>query len=194
MNPAQKALALVLKVFDKAIYTIIFLCIAGFVTLAFLQVFCRFILNDSLTWSEELCRYLFVWMVFLGAGVGILHKRHIIIDIVPNLIPGSARKYYDVAINVLILAFTVLLMRYGLVFAQRGMRQNSPAMQIPLGYVYGGIILGGAVMFINTVRVTLAGFLEGVKPEPEPEPQLEMSQEEFNKLLGIETGKESDNA
>lgn len=184
---------LALKMFDKAIYGIIFLCIAGFVTLAFLQVFCRFILNDSLTWSEEMCRYLFVWMVFLGAGVGVLHRRHIIIDIVPNMIPAGVKKYYNVAIGLLIIVFTLFLMRYGLVFAQRGMRQNSPAMQIPLGYIYGGIILGALVMLINTIRVTLADFMEGVGAEPEPEAVPEMSQEEFNKLLGIEAEEKKEN-
>ncbi len=190
----NKTLQPVLKAFDRAVYAMVFLCIAGFVTLAFLQVFCRFVLNDSLTWSEEMCRYLFVWMVFLGAGVGVLHRRHIIIDIVPNMIPASVKKYYNIVISLLIIAFTLLLMRYGLVFAQRGMRQNSPAMQIPLGYIYAGIILGAFVMLVNTVRVTLADFMEGVGAEPEPEAQPEMSQEEFNRLLGLEKEKEADNA
>ncbi len=180
----------VLRVFDKAVYAVIFLCIAGFVSLAFLQVFCRFVLNDSLTWSEEMCRYLFVWMVFLGTGVGLLHRRHITIDIVPNMIPKAGRKYYNAAIDILILAFTVYLMRYGYIFAMRGMRQGSPAMQLPLGYIYLGIVLGGAVMFVNTIRVMLAEFLAVPPAEPEEAPQPEMTQEEFNRILGLELDKE----
>lgn len=176
------------RAFDRVVQIMIFLCIAGFVTVSFSQVFCRFILNNSIAWAEEMCRYLFVWMVFLGAGIGILHRRHILIDIVPNMIPEGIKKYYTAATDMLILAFTVLLMYYGWIFTQRGMRQFSPAMQIPLGYVYSGIIIGGAVMSINTLRVLLAGlFAAPVESEPEAAPKPEITQEAFNKLLGIET-------
>lgn len=64
-----------LRWFDLVIDFLMIGCSIGFVTLAFAQVVCRFLLNSSLTWSEELCRYLFVEMVFLGAGVCILEKK-----------------------------------------------------------------------------------------------------------------------
>lgn len=182
-----------LRIFDRLVYTVIFLCIAGFVTLSFTQVFFRFVLNNSITWSEEMCRYLFVWMVFLGSGIGLLHRRHITIDIVPNLIPQNAKRFYNALIDLIVIAFTVCLIRYGIVFAQRGMTQNSPAMQIPLGYVYSGIVIGGAVMLVNALRSMLADlFALPVEAEPEPAPEPEMSQEEFNRLLGIDTGKKED--
>lgn len=183
-----------LRIFDKAVYAVIFLCIAGFVALSFAQVFCRFILNDSLVWSEELCRYLFVWMVFLGAGVGVLYRKHITIDIVPNLVTGPARKYYLLALDLLVIAFTVYLIRYGYVFAEKAMRQRSPAMQIPLGYVYAGILVGGAVMLINAFRAMFAAFFEVPAAESEPAAAPEMSQDEFNRLLGMEKGGEDRHA
>ena len=190
---------LVFRVFDRTVQILMFLCIAGFVAAAFAQVVCRFGLNDSLTWSEEFCRYLFVWMVFLGAGIGILHRRHVTIDIVPNLIPEKGKKIYGFAIDLLIAVFSVMLMYYGYRFAEKGMRQNSPAMQIPLGYVYSGVVLGGAVMLINTLRVMAADlFAVPVAAAPEPEPEPEMTQDEFNRLLGIEAkagdGKENGDA
>ena len=79
--------------FDLVIDVLMILCSVGFVTLAFAQVVCRFVLNSSLTWSEELCRYLFVEMVFLGAGVCVLEKKHASVDIIVNLLPAGARKY-----------------------------------------------------------------------------------------------------
>lgn len=182
------------RVFDRAVQTALFLCIAGFVVICFAQVICRVGLNNSIVWAEEACRYLFVWMVFLGAGIGLLHRRHITIDIVPNLIPKSARKYYNALIDLLILAFAAAIVYYGWLFAARGMRQVSTAMQIPLGYVYSGVVIGGIIMIINNLRIMLAElFAVPVEPEPEQQPEPEMTQEEFNRLLGIETaGKDAD--
>lgn len=182
------------RIFDRTIQSAVFLCVLGFVVFAFLQVISRFIFNFSIAWTEELCRYLFVWMVFLGAGIGVLQRKHIAVDIVPNLVPDRYRKYYNVLLDLMIIAFCLLLIRYGAVFASKAMRQRSPAMQIPLGYVYYGIILGGAVMLINAVRSMLSSFFALPEPETEPEPAPEMSQEEFNKLLGLETGEENKNA
>ncbi len=177
------------RIFDRALQTLLFLCIAGFVIIAFSQVVARFGLNHSIPWAEEACRYLFVWMVFVGSGMGILHRRHIMIDIVPNLIPKEGRKYYNAVIDLLLIAFTILLIRYGYAFAMRGMSQRSPAMQIPLGYIYSGIVLGAVIMFVNTIRVLCADlFAAPVVSAPEPAPTLEMTQSEFNQILGIETG------
>lgn len=187
----------VFRVFDRGMQFVIFCCIAGFVAISFSQVFCRLILNNSIPWAEELCRYLFVWMVFIGAGIGILHRRHIMIDIIPNMIPAGLKKYYNAAIDVLILVFTGFLIYYGYLFVERGMRQNSPALQLPLGYIYGGIVIGSAVMLINTLRAMLTDiFAVPLVDEPEPAPEPEMTQDEFNKLLGIEVenGKGNDNA
>ena len=179
----------VFRWFDRAVYFVMFLCIAGFVAIAFVQVISRFMLNHSLYWSEEMCRYMFVWMVFLASGIGLLHRRHITIDVVPNLVPKSVKKYYNALIDLLIIAFSILIICYGYGFAQRGMRQGSPAMQIPLGYIYYGIVVGGAVMLINCLRAMLGDlFALPVDPEPEEKIEPEMTQEEFNRLLGIETG------
>ena len=184
----------ILRVFDRVILSFIFFCVFGFVLFAFLQVLSRFVFNFSIAWTEEICRYLFVWMVFLGAGVGVLHRKHIAVDIVPNLIPEGLRKYYNVFLDLLVIVFCVLLIRYGIVFAERAMHQRSPAMQIPLGYVYYGIIIGGLVMLINGFRSMLSSFIVIPDLENKAASQPEMSQEEFNKLLGIETEKENDNA
>lgn len=188
----EASMKTILRLFDNAILAIIFLCILGFVVFAFLQVTSRFAFNFSIAWTEELCRYLFVWMVFLGAGVGVLRRKHIAVDIVPNLIPTRMRKYYNVFLDLLIVVFCILLIRYGAAFSAKAMQQRSPAMQIPLGYIYYGIIAGGAVMLINAIRSMLSSFLALPTVETGAELQPEMSQEEFNRLLGLETGKGGD--
>ena len=138
--------------FDLVIDVLMILCSVGFVTLAFAQVVCRFLLNSSLTWSEELCRYLFVEMVFLGAGVCVLEKKHASVDIIVNLLPAGARKYYQSVLDFLVVVTGTLIMYFGFRFACGAVGQTSPALQIPYQYIYAGIVFGGAILVIDGLR------------------------------------------
>lgn len=146
--------------FDLVIDVLMVLCSVGFVVLAFAQVFCRFVLNSSLPWSEELCRYLFVEMVFLGAGVCILEKKHASVDIIVNAVPGKAKRYYQAALDLVVAATGVLLTVYGYQFALGAVGQTSPALRLPYVYIYSGIVLGGIVFTVDAARnlyTTLTG-------------------------------------
>lgn len=140
------------RVFDLIVDSLMVICSVGFVVLAFAQVFCRFVLNSSLTWSEEVCRYLFVQMVFLGAGVCILEKKHASVDIIVNAVPKKIRKYYQAALDSIVVITGVLLTFFGYRFAVGAVGQTSPALKIPFQYVYAGIVLGGIVFTVDALR------------------------------------------
>ncbi len=61
--------------------------LAVMVVVVFLQVIFRFVIRSSLPWSEELARYLMVWIVFLGASIGVKRKSHIGVEAVVALLP-----------------------------------------------------------------------------------------------------------
>ncbi|MCL2618695.1 MAG: TRAP transporter small permease [Defluviitaleaceae bacterium] len=165
----------VLYYFDRSVEIVMFFCVAGFASVAFTQVFFRYALNNSIPWAEELCRYLFVWLVFLGAGLGVVNRSHIAVDAIPNLIPKRFKKYYQVMIDVAVLVVSVLLLRYGYTLAMLNFEQSSPALQIPIGYVYFGIIVGAVIMIVNSLRVIVAG-LWGVSATTE-RPSAAMSEQ-----------------
>lgn len=148
------------RIFDLAIDLLMVLCSVGFVVLAFAQVVCRFVLNSSLSWSEELCRYLFVEMVFLGAGVCILEKKHACVDILVNALSGGVKKYYQAVLDLVVVVTGVLLTVFGYKFAAGAVGQTSPALKIPYVYIYSGIVLGGMVFTVDAMRnlyTTLTG-------------------------------------
>lgn len=140
------------RIFDLFVDALMIICSVGFVALAFAQVICRFVLNSSLTWSEEACRYLFVEMVFLGAGVCILEKKHASVDIIVNAVPAGARKYYQAVLDLVVVATGVLLTVFGYKFAVGAAGQTSPALKIPFPYIYSGIVLGGLVFTVDALR------------------------------------------
>ena len=76
---------------DLVVETVAAALLLSTVVIALIQVFCRYVLNNSLSWPEEMAKFAFVWFVFLGAAMVTRRSRHIVIDLVPrSLSPGHA--------------------------------------------------------------------------------------------------------
>jgi C4-dicarboxylate transporter DctQ subunit len=153
----------VFALFDGFLENVIFICTVGYVILSFLQVIFRYVFNNSLVWSEEMCRYLFVWTVFFGSAIALKSRKHIAVDLLDKAFPVKIRKFYYVFIDLIIIIFLIVFMIIGAQLAARNMTQLSPAMQIPLGIVYLAIPIGSFVMIINAVRTAITDFKLGEK-------------------------------
>jgi len=128
------------------------------------QVFTRFVLKDPSSFSEELAGFLLIWIGLLGA-VYALHKRsHLGIDILTRRLSGRRRVISEVMIYTVVILFAFFVMVIGgvrLVSLTLRLRQISPAMSIPMGYIYTVLPLSG-ILFIyysaaGIVRTLTAG-------------------------------------
>ena len=106
------------------------------------QVFFRYVVDYSLFWSEELMRYLFVWLVMLGIGVGVRHKVHVAVDALNHVLNAKCQRWADIFICLLGLTLFVVLTWLGYQLAMKYMHQLSPAIRLPMGVVYLSIPLG----------------------------------------------------
>lgn len=118
------------------------------------QVCCRFILNNPLDWSEELGRYLFVWLSFLGAAVGVKKGIHLGVDVILKRFPESFKKVIDLLMALLIQVFLCMVCYYGIQTLSVVRFQSSPSMGISMLYPYLAVPVGCVFMFINSIRVT----------------------------------------
>lgn len=118
------------------------LLMVGILVVMTLGVFFRYVLNDSLTWSEELSRYGLIYMTYLGCATAVRRGTHIRVDLADFLLPERPRRILGAVVDLLMLAFFVFLVveTYTIMDVLRTSR--STAMQIPIGYVYFGILLG----------------------------------------------------
>lgn len=151
------------KIFDSLMEDLLFITVAGCTIICFLQVIFRYVLNNSLSWSEELCRYLFVGMVFIGTGVGILQKKHMAIDLFINKFPKQILKFINLSINIIMGIYGCVFIWYSYKLASLNMGQYSPALKIPLGIVYLFMTFGGVLIVINSVRIGIIEFKEESK-------------------------------
>ncbi|MBW1711914.1 MAG: TRAP transporter small permease [Deltaproteobacteria bacterium] len=128
------------------------LTIATTSVLTITQVFLRYVANSPLFWSEELTRYLIVWLTFLGASLGIRHQGHIAIKFVNELIPAAWRKPINLFLETLIIAYLVLLVWLGIKVVKVFMVFKSAALGIPQGFVFLAVPVGAALMAYHKIR------------------------------------------
>lgn len=140
-----------------------------YLILVLLQVFFRYVLNESLFWAEEAVRFSMVWSVLLGSALVARDRAHIRIDVVENLLPPVARRRLDLVLDVLMIVFMVILMITGIQFAGRSMMQTSPSLDLPMWAVYGAIPIGAllqALFMASMLRRPATPHLAALDGEP----------------------------
>ena len=129
----------------------------------FAQVIFR-LTAGSLPWSEELARYLMIYMVYVGTSIGIKRGTHIAVEVIMDRCPPSLQKVVEILVDLMMIAAFVILCYYGMKIVNIPMMQKSPAMQIKMGYVYMSMVLGGALMLLHCVN-NMINTITGYKPE-----------------------------
>lgn len=122
------------------------------VLLVFINVLLRQ-LGLGVSWTEELIRYLIIWMTFIGASVCVSKGSHISIDAIPKLFKGKARKVYDGFIYIISFIFSVGLLWFAFIFirGQMNTAQLSPALGLPMYYFYFSILIMAVLITIRYV-------------------------------------------
>src|SRR5262245_30591636 len=132
--------------FWRLLETVAGLLIGIITLLVSYQVFARYVLNDTPPWSEELCRYLFIWVSFLGACVALRRTTHLGVDSLVARLPPGAREVVGHAVTAVVAVFAGILVWKGLALVPEMASQRSPSMSISLQYVFAAIPIAGAIM------------------------------------------------
>ena len=109
--------------------------LAAIVGVMSLQVFCRYILNSSLVWAEELARYLLVWLVFVGAALCTRDRAHIRVNVVLNRLPGRLRTVIRLITQLIVAGFMILMVYLGFKTVAAMSGSESPALRLPVNWV-----------------------------------------------------------
>lgn len=120
----------------------------------FIQFFTRYVLNDSLAWTEEVARYLLIAVTFLGASIAVRKNTHIHVEFFYRYLPAGAGRLcatlVDVARLVMLGYFAFLSWK----ILQLMGRQRMASVDLPVGVLYWAVLIGFAVMWLRAVQVT----------------------------------------
>lgn len=152
LSPLIRTLKNFLVAFSDFLNTIVkHLCIVLvgiLVVLVLVTVFFRYVLNMGIGWSDELARYLNIWVALFGASIAFKYGDHVGIEFFRNFLPDKALRIFKFLMRFLILVF-LCISEYYFYFYFIKSRALTPAMQIPYRWIQLSLFVGFAVMIIH---------------------------------------------
>jgi TRAP-type transport system small permease protein len=139
------------KLFDNGVEWI---CLVLMVVLAFdlmLGVFSRYVLFRTFTWYDEIARACFVWIVFLGAAVGVKRGSHFGLHLVVEMTSERTRRAAALITPLVVIVFSSVLLVQGLAFLEFGRYQQLPVMGVSKAWIYAAMPIGGALMILYSL-------------------------------------------
>lgn len=125
-----------------------------------LQVFMRYVVGASLSWAEEFCRYLFIWSSLLSIGYSIRKKTILRVDTLVEMLPMRIKRFFRMAIELVVLVFFAYLFVKSIPVVNmiRDSGQTSPAMEIPMYFVYLSAEVGFLLAVVRSVQSSMETF------------------------------------
>lgn len=120
------------------------------------QVFCRYILNDSPSWSEPGAVILMSWFIFLGAAVGVRENNHMGFDVLLYVLPRAGKKWLRMISDVVIFAFGIGMIWYGISLVMLTWNTTMPALGISGAWDYAPLVGGGILICIFALERIVA--------------------------------------
>lgn len=117
----------------------------------FLGVFSRYVMARTFTWYDEIARLLFVWIVFLGAAVGVRRAAHFRLHLVVDRFTPRLRRATELVGVLVLMGFGLLLIQQGWKLVELGQFQRTPVMGLSKQYVYASVPAGGALIILYSL-------------------------------------------
>jgi len=137
-------------------------CVALLVVLVldvWLGVLVRYVIPLPLTFTEELARYLMIWMALLAVSSGIAYREHIGVTFVFDRFSPTVRRWMALFFDVFGFAFFFALLWYGIGFTERGFSRLTMIYSIPKGYVFAGVPLAAFMACVQLGLMAVHDFL-----------------------------------
>lgn len=133
-------------------------CLIGMVTVIFVVVFGRYVLNSTPTWGEALSVTLMGWFIFFGAAVGVYEKTHLGFDVFLYIAPPRLRNVLRTISDIAVFGFGVGMVYYGTGLAVQTWDAIRPTLGIPDGFRYVPLVLGGILICLFSLKSMFARF------------------------------------
>jgi TRAP-type C4-dicarboxylate transport system permease small subunit len=141
--------------------------------IVFLQFFTRYVLNDSLSWTEEIARYGLMSLAFIGGAVVTRKRAHIAVELLSNLMkPSPLRSALLALADFVTLGFMGMLAYFSVTIVERMHSQRMTVFELPMSIVYGIVGLGCFMMLVRQIQVVWRNARGGWRRAPEITEQI----------------------
>lgn len=136
---------------NKVMGYLLTLLLAVMTAIIFWQVFSRFVVGSSLSWSEELSRFLMIFMILIGSSIALRKNELIAVEILLEKVENLSKKVVVITIHVISIVFFLILIKYGSSMAQSFSNQFAPGLGVSMKYIYLALPLGGVLLLLNSL-------------------------------------------
>lgn len=155
-------------VLDRGLDALMILLLSAIVLLVLLQIFQRYFALFPTPWTEEMSRFLFVYLTFLGSALLLKEKGHITVDVVVELLPRRLQLGIYALVQLLLLLFLWIFTGGMLELTLGSVDVRAASMTwFSMAYLYGGVWLGGVLMFVYALIEMGKGLARLVRPGEE---------------------------
>lgn len=145
---------------------VLWILVALTIVVTFVQVVFRYGLESSLSWSEELARYLFVWVIFIGTSVATRRRQHIFVEVLISLMPLAWRRAADLVGVAASMIFFAVFAYVGWRLTLNAWDQYSTALDVRIAYVYVAAPIGAALSIFHLIVGLLQRWSGDETPPP----------------------------
>lgn len=117
-----------------------------------LQVIARYVLGAPLDWSEELLKFTHIWLVFMAIPIAYNRGSHICVDMLSMHFPARFQGLFAFIVDLLWVAFAAIFIYYSTIIMEVSSRQTSAGLQIPMSWVYFGVVVGVFYLLLCALR------------------------------------------
>ncbi len=144
------------RLIRKVLYGISVGAMLVMLAIIFMQVITRYIFGFTFEWSEELARFLFAWVVFLGSALIMGEDGHLAVELLPRLLKGTKPGFaLNIFINLCGYVFILLLIVQGWKMTEVMTFQTSPGLGVPMSWIYIVMPVSGGLMLLYHIKDSL---------------------------------------
>lgn len=139
---------------DKFEEVILVLLLISMTSILGIQIIARYLFQNSLTWSEELVRYLFIWSAFLGVPYCINRGLSLKVVQFVDYLPANLKKIVLMLDRILLIVFFAIVFVFGVLVVKGSFLsgQRSPALGLPMYIVYSSVVVGSGLAIIRVIE------------------------------------------
>jgi len=157
----------------KVIEHILWVLLTAAVICVVLQVFSRYVLGNSFTWTEQMARYMFIWMVMLGVPVAYHRKIFLNFDMIQNALPEKTRYVLDIVIKVVTMLFSCYYFVASLQLVIQTMGRTASGVKVPFWALYGAQPIFCILLFIVMGALLCETIEDHKNPAPAAKEEVE---------------------
>ncbi len=152
----MKAYSKFMDVIEKIIRILLFVTMAVMVVVMIYQVILRYVFSASNSWSEELCRYLFIYSVMLGAAIAVRRNSHLQIDVLTSRFSPKLKNIVTIVATVAGIVFLGYLFIYSVELMKTGVKTASAGIPgVNMAMTYFAMPLGIVLMVLCSIEVIM---------------------------------------